>query len=296
MKAAFMYSDLVEFLGIPQSEHDFVIEGFSPLVNTQPRTMTWTRTFDIDLSKIKASAVICPEGEHPNMPGVVFIPVANPGQTIAKVIYHFSPFEKKVGVEKTAAIGEGCSIGQDVYIGHYAVIGNNVTIGDGTSIDAHVTLYDGVAIGKNCTILAGCVIGAPGFGFERECEGYIRFPHICTVVIGDNVEIGCNTCINRGALTNTVIHDNVKIADLCSIAHGNYINEAALVTAGVIIAGSVRIGRNVWCGINSTIKEGLVVGDNAFIGMGADVIIDVKEDEVVAGIPAKPVPWKPPRL
>jgi UDP-3-O-[3-hydroxymyristoyl] glucosamine N-acyltransferase len=131
------------------------------------------------------------------------------------------------------------------------------------------------------------VIGKEGFGFAKDGDRWLRIPHIRKVIIGDDVEIGSNCCIDRGCLTDTVIGNGVKIDNLCHIAHGVVIGDNTIITAGTIIAGSVTIGKNVWIAPNSTIKNGVTIGDNAFIGMASNVLKDVPAGETWCGNPAR---------
>ena len=140
--------------------------------------------------------------------------------------------------------------------------------------------------GENVIIGASTIIGGEGFGYAKDGDKWLRLPHIKKVIIGDDVEIGSNCCIDRGCLTDTIIGNGVKIDNLCHIAHGVKIGDNTIITAGTIIAGSVTIGKNVWIAPNSTIKNGITIGDNAFIGIGSNVIRDVQEGTTVYGNPA----------
>ena len=148
-------------------------------------------------------------------------------------------------------------------------------------------LYDDVAIGSNCVIKEGAVIGGTGFGFEVDDEGnHFRFPQLGGVIIGNNVEIGANTCIDRGALSSTVIGDFTKIDNQCHIAHNNKIGRNCIITSGTQIAGSNVIGDNIWFGPNSTIKEWCDIESDSFVGIGSVVIRKVKTGARVFGVPA----------
>lgn len=136
---------------------------------------------------------------------------------------------------------------------------------------------DAVLIGSNNSI------GFEGFGFHKGK----RIPHKGGVLIGSNVEIGSNTCIDRAVIGDTVIGDNVKIDNLVHIAHGVKIGNGSIIVAGAVICGSVTIGENVWVGANACIRQHLTIGDNAVIGMGAVVVKDVPAGQTVAGNPAK---------
>lgn len=148
-----------------------------------------------------------------------------------------------------------------------------------------------VRVGRNCVIWPGVTIGGDGFCFDLDTRTgeVVKFPHMGKVVIGDNVEIQAGTCIARGSLLDTVIEDNVKIDQLCHIAHNCHIGKYAALAAGVILGGSVTIGERVWMGLRSTVNDGLTVGDGAIVGTGAVVLKDVPEHAVVVGNPAKAI-------
>ncbi len=166
-------------------------------------------------------------------------------------------------------VGAGCNIGDDVEIGPGSVL-------------AHASIGAGTRIGANCTI------GLPGFGFERAETGeWFRFPHIGTVEIGAFVEIGSNTCIDRGALGPTRIRDGAKIDNLVHIAHNVDIGENALVIANAMIGGSARIGAGTWVAPSASVKNQVTIGAGVTVGMGAVVLGNVADGKVVAGVPAK---------
>ena len=136
-------------------------------------------------------------------------------------------------------------------------------------------------------IRAGAKIGYSGFGFEFD-EDFkpVPFPHLAQVRILDNVQIGCNSTIARGVLTDTVIRNNVKIDDQVYIAHNCDIDENTLIVSGTSICGSVHIGKNVFVGAGVTIKQHCKISDSVTIGMGSNVISDIKQGTTVVGNPA----------
>jgi UDP-3-O-[3-hydroxymyristoyl] glucosamine N-acyltransferase len=169
-----------------------------------------------------------------------------------------------------------------------AEIGYEVSIGEGTIIHSNVTIYSGVTIGDNCTIMAGAVIGSEGFGYEKDEDGDLfKIAHLGGVVIGNNVDIGANTCIDRGTLGHTIIEDGVKIDNLVHIAHNAHIKKGSVIIANAMIAGSVVVGENSWVAPSSSIREGLKIGNNALVGLGAVVVKDVDSHTIVKGNPAK---------
>jgi len=201
-----------------------------------------------------------------------------------QLLGHFAGFfeKPKIGLRSLLHNGSMILVGDNVSIEPSALIG------EGTEIHSHVTIYAGVRIGQRCRISAGCVIGAEGFGYERQVTGgWVRIPHIGGVRIGNNVEIGGNTCIDRGTLADTVIEDGVKIDNLVHIAHNVLVGRDTLVIANSMIAGSVRIGERVWVGPGTSIREQLVIGSDSKIGMGSVVVKDVRPNTLVYGVPAR---------
>lgn len=192
------------------------------------------------------------------------------------------------GIHKSAVIDPDAKIGKDVYIGPLCFIGK-CAIGDNCIIHSHVSIEDNVNIGNKVLIKNGARIGQPGFGFVKNENGeYEKFPQLGIVVIEDEVEIGANSCIDRGALSITRIGFGTKIDNLVQVAHNVQIGNNCIITGNVSVGGSCRIGDHVWIGPCSTIRDGVQVGSDAFINMGAVVIKNVKSGDTVIGYPAEP--------
>lgn len=290
-------SEIVSFLIEENLLSDFELKkdveifGFSPIDESRQGTLSWMRSQQLDFDSVKSAAVICSEDlliqENSS---IVFIPVAKPRLAFTKVLTRFASHSHLPGISSSASLGKNCNIGERVFIGENTVVGSDVSIDCGTIIHSNVSIYSNVKIGKNCIIHSGVVIGSDGFGFEKDEDGnLIKIPHIGGVIIGDNVEIGANTCIDRGTLSNTVIGNNVKIDNLCHIAHNVQIGENSTIIALSMIAGSVKIGKNCWIAPCAAIKEKLVVNDGSLVGLGAVAIRDVVSGDVVAGVPARSI-------
>lgn len=212
----------------------------------------------------------------------------NPRLDFAKLLAAFFQPKKEPSIAPTARLGKNVKLGGEVIVGEYSVIGDNVSIGDGTEIRHHVVIADNVTIGRNCLIKSNTVIGEEGFGFERdEDQVPVRLPHLGRVVIGDNVEIGALNTVLRGTLENTTIEDNVKTDDHVHVAHNVYIEKNTMVTACAEISGSAKIGANSWLGPNCSIMNGISLGENVLVGLGAVVTKSVESNAVVAGNPAR---------
>ena len=145
-----------------------------------------------------------------------------------------------------------------------------------------------VIIGKNVTIQAGAVIGAEGFGHEQNGKGrWIEFPQVGGVIIKDDVEIGSNTSVMRGAMGNTIIGQGTKIGHLCSIGHGAIIGKHCFIVSHSVLGGSCRIGDYSQISLGACIRNGIKIGKNVVVGMGAVVTKNVDDGKIVFGVPAK---------
>lgn len=185
------------------------------------------------------------------------------------------------------ARAESALIAPDVRLAAGVVIGAGVVLHEGVEIGPGTCLAH-TAVGKGTRIGANCSIGLPGFGFERAETGeWFRFPHVGRVEIGSDVEVGSNTCIDRGALGATRIEAGAKIDNLVHIAHNVVIGAHALVIANTMVAGSVVIGEGAWIAPSASILNQLTVGANSVIGLGAVVIRNVPPGMTVVGNPAR---------
>ena len=162
------------------------------------------------------------------------------------------------------------------------VIGQNCHIGSNVIIKKSI-------IGNNVNILDGSIIGKKGFGFFPGKKKNIRYPHIGIVMIGNNVEIGCNNTIDRGSLSNTVIGDNTFLDNQVHIAHNVQIGKNCIITAQVGFAGSSKIGNNVMIGGQAGVSGHLTIGNNVKIGGGSGVIKNIPDNTKVMGYPAKEI-------
>ncbi len=209
------------------------------------------------------------------------------GSFIRIVSACFAPHRPQ-GIAPSAVISGNARIGEKVYIGALVTIGDGVVIGNGTAIYSGSHIYKNVSIGANVTIHSGTVIGADGFGYHRGDDGAMcKFPHIGTVYIEDDVEIGANTCIDRGALGATRIGRGAKIDNLVHIGHNASVGQDAVIIAHSLVGGSTQIGDRAWLAPSTSIRDGLVIGDDALIGLGAVVTKDVASGETVYGAPAR---------
>jgi len=235
------------------------------------------------LSVTKASAIISKEEWLMDCELPVLI-TEDPRLAFAKAASLFNPVKSKTaGIHPSASIAEdalihasavisanvvieaGATVSADAVIDAGTVIGENVIIGKATQLNANVTIYHGCTIGENCILHSGVVIGADGFGFVREGDSYFKVPQLGKVHIGNDVEIGANTCVDRGALLDTVISDGVKLDNLIQIGHNVEIGEHTVISAASAVAGTVKIGKNCLIGGNVGIRDNIEIADNVII-------------------------------
>ncbi len=195
--------------------------------------------------------------------------------------------KKTVYVGQYATIERGAVIEPDVKIYPGAYIGKNVTIGRGTIVHtgAHI---ENATIGADCVINPNAVIGKDGFGYTRQDGHNVFIPHVGRVVLGDRVSVGANTCIDRGAMTDTTIGSGTKIDNLCQIAHGVVVGNECFLAAGVGIAGGCVIGDRVLLGGHVGLANGVKIGNDASVGANSGVFRNVPDGETHMGYPAGP--------
>ncbi|WP_099860718.1 UDP-3-O-(3-hydroxymyristoyl)glucosamine N-acyltransferase [Pasteurella multocida] len=196
-------------------------------------------------------------------------PKAASGIAASAVVSASAVIGKNVSIGANAVIEDGVTLGDHVVIGANCFVGKNSKIGAYTQLWANVSVYHEVEIGQHCLIQSGAVIGSDGFGYANDRGRWIKIPQVGQVIIGNHVEIGACTCIDRGALDPTVIEDNVIIDNLCQIAHNVHIGTGTAVAGGVIMAGSLTVGRYCLIGGASVINGHMEICDKVTItGMG----------------------------
>ena len=183
-----------------------------------------------------------------------------------------------------AVIGEGCEIGDAAVVGPGCVLGANVRIGGATRLVARVAMLDGVRIGARGIVHAGAVIGADGFGFAPEGGQWVKIPQVGSVVIGDDVEIGANTTIDRGTIEDTVIEDGVKLDNLVQIAHNVRIGAHTVLAGTAAVAGSTKIGKRCMIAGGAAVINSIKVCDDVTLTVRAVVTKNIDKPGVYSGL------------
>lgn len=247
-------------------------------------------TFCTEKNTHKLNKTVCPAVIIPDTVKIVpdeakvYIYANDPKSVFIDVCDRFFPSRilSSEFIHPTAIIDSESVVLENTRIGAYSVI-HESQIGFGCVIYPGVVVHH-AQIGNNVVIKSGTVIGYDGFGYYPVGVDQIKkFPHYGKVIIEDNVEIGANTTIDRGVLSDTIIKKGAKIDNLVHIAHGDEIGEQVIITAGVALGGRVKVGRRTWLGIGAVIKQGIQLGKNAFVAMGAVVTKDVPDEKKVIG-------------
>ncbi|NDJ63351.1 MAG: transferase [Chloroflexi bacterium] len=282
---------IAEFLGADLMGPDLDVMQVGTLDAPQPNTLIFAKRYDPAFAeRLNAAspvlALVLPE--YAGQLEISHILTTNPRREFARVVEQYFSKRYPPGIAPTAIIAPTAQIGEQVHIGHYCVIGENVEIGAHTVLLNHVIINDNCVIGPNCLIKSHTVIGEKGFGYDFEDDGTpVAVPHSGRVIIGAEVHIGALVSINQGTIGDTVIADRAKIDDHVFIAHNAQIGENTLVIAGAEISGRVQVGKNVWIGPQVCIINGITVGDDALLGMGAVVNKPVEPNTVNVGNPAR---------
>jgi len=236
-----------------------------------------------------------------------FIKVKNADLAMSQILALFAPptplfdvdIHPNAAVDLTAVVGKGSRIGAGAYIGPKVVLGENVTIYpnvtilDECTIGDHTVIWPGAVIRERCHLGKGCIIhpnatiGADGFGFRPSAEhGLVKIPQIGNVIIGNNVEIGANSCVDRGKFSSTVLGDGCKIDNLVQIGHNSKLGPFCIMAGNSGLAGSVTLGTGVLIGGSASIKDHVTIGDGAIVGAGSGVTADIPAGKTMLGYPA----------
>ncbi len=281
------------------------VSGVAALDDAGPEDLTFLTNprYRDRVPTTRAGAILTSPGS--GISGRDLLEVAEPYLALARILAIFHPEERPApGVSPDARVAPDAVLGRDVAVGPFAVVGPGARIGDRSVVGAlsvvgeacsvgeetvlmpRVVLYRGTRVGARCLIHAGVVLGADGFGFATSGGVHHKIPQVGRVVVEDDVEIGANSAVDRGALGDTIIGKGSKIDDLVMIAHGARLGERCLLAAQSGISGSTRLGRGVVFAGQSGAAGHLDLGDRVVVAAKTAVFADVPPGAFVAGIPA----------
>ncbi|MDD3579821.1 MAG: UDP-3-O-(3-hydroxymyristoyl)glucosamine N-acyltransferase [Desulfobacca sp.] len=290
-----------------QGPPELRLRGIAPFERAGPDEITFiTQTrYGRRADQSQAGAlVVAPQWRHLQRPLII---TADPYLAYAKIAQVFAPPRARwPGISNRAFLGKAITLGQEVSIAPLVCIGDQVRLGDrvtlmpgtvvgdrvsigaDTLVYPNVTILDGCSLGQRVIVHSGTVIGSDGFGFAPDGEEFVKIPQLGTVIIEDDVEIGANCTIDRGALGETRIGRGVKIDNLVQIAHNVVIGDNSIVVAQVGISGSTHIGKNVQLAGQVGLVGHIEIGDRVRIGAQSGVTHSIPAGQTVTGSPARP--------
>ncbi len=299
--------DIATALGTPVHGDDTVaIDRVSAIGESTSGSLTFLldSKHDAFLPSLRASAIVTYRPLDVAIPQLV---VPHPRKALAQALAlfegrsdrpgHIAPsadihpsahLGKGVSVGPFAVIEAGAILGDSVSIGAHAVVGSLCTVGDGTWIGPRVVLAHDVHVGRRVRLHPGAVIGGEGFGYYPEKGTWNKIPHVGRVVVEDDVEIGCNTCVDRGCIGDTVIGQGTKIDNLVHVAHNCKVGRHTVIAGMVAFSGSVTLGDHVMVGGQAGFRDGVKVGNNVTVMARAGVTKDIPDNVAVSGFPAIP--------
>jgi len=283
------------------------LTGFAPAKAARPGDLTFAENAQyMEAARQSAASAILVDADYP-AGDKTLIKVKNARVAFARVLPLFFPERRPApGVHPTAVVAAGAKVDPAAAIGPYCVVGDGAVIGAGVILESHVhvgegaqvgaecrlfphvTLYPGVQLGQRVRVHAGTVIGSDGFGYVLDEGRHLKVPQIGTVIIHDDVEIGANVTIDRGALGPTVIGRGTKIDNLVQIAHNVTIGEHCIIVAQVGIAGSTSLGNYVVLAGQVGIAGHLKIGNQVTVAAQSGVMHDIPDGQKWLGSPAQP--------
>ncbi|MCG9963771.1 UDP-3-O-(3-hydroxymyristoyl)glucosamine N-acyltransferase [Shewanella cutis] len=283
--------------GVVQGDETLVINSVATLEHATSGQISFLANskYRAQLESTQASAVLLSAKDAQDYQGTALV-VKDPYVGFARVAQLLDTTPKaamgihpSAQIDPSAQLGEGVAIGANAVIGANVILGENVQIGAGTVIGqdsiigsntrlwANVTLYHNVHLGQDCIIHSGAIIGSDGFGYANERGQWIKIPQTGGVRIGDRVEIGANSTIDRGALGHTEIHNGVIIDNQVQVAHNDIIGENTAIAGSTTIAGSVTIGKHCIIGGNCAIAGHLTIADGVHLSGATNVTGNMRE-------------------
>lgn len=314
MEWEFTKSEIVAWLGNPRSSGDVngAVSGLADLAEATQRDISFlgTAKYQKYLASSRAGLILVPEGQAGNpVDGQLWVYCTNPSLALATVCERIEATWMEAvepGVHPTAIIGDGAQIASSSTIGPYCIIESGARIGERVQLESQVRIGAQAVIGddtiirhgswlgartqvgERCLIHSGCVIGADGFGFHSDASGHRKIAQIGRVEIGNDVEIGANTTIDRARFSATRIGDGTKIDNLVQIGHNVEIGKHCIICAQVGIAGSTRLGNFVVFGGQVGVNGHIVIEDGVQVTAKSGIAKSAPAGTILGGTPARP--------
>jgi UDP-3-O-[3-hydroxymyristoyl] glucosamine N-acyltransferase len=303
-------SIIAQSLGLPAPEADIPITGIAYLAEAKEGELSFvgSEKFLDDFARSRATAVLAKKGIKLPSTTKTVLWVDDPDLAVAQLLELFAPppEEVPIGIDPSAKIApsaqidSSCRIGPNVFVGARTTIdagsilhanvyvGSDVTIGPRCEFFPHVVIRQRITIGTNVLIHAGSVLGTDGFGYRWNGREHAKIPHIGTVIIEDDVEIGSCTCIDRGKFGATKIGRGTKIDNLVQVAHNCQVGPFCILVGQAGLAGSAKLGAGVVIAGQAAIRDHISIGDQATITACAAVMNNVEPKAIMSGMPAQP--------
>ncbi|MCA9314653.1 MAG: UDP-3-O-(3-hydroxymyristoyl)glucosamine N-acyltransferase [Planctomycetes bacterium] len=301
--------DVAERLGAElHGDGDRPIEGVGSLAHAGPHDLAFLADSKRarDAEGTKAGALLVPADAELSTDAVL-LKVKNPRVAFAQAVAWFHPqVRPAAGVHPTAVVDPSATLGADVHVGPYVVVGARSKVGARAVLHPHVTVYEdvevgaesvlhaqcvvreGTHLGARCVIQPGAVVGSDGFGYEITPEGtWMYVPQVGRALLGDDVDLGANACIDRGAIDDTVIGEGTKIDNLAQVAHNCTIGAHSMLCGQAGLAGSAHLGHHVVVGGQTGVAGHLTIGDGAQVAGSSGVMNDLEGGKQYGGAPAR---------
>ncbi len=246
------------------------------------------------LADLRSDLVLCDDAYRALadlMTALFPVPEVEPGVHETACVDASARVDPTASVDAFAVVGGGSTLGPGVVVGAHAVVGRGCSLGAGTVLHPHVVIYDGTRIGERVVVHSGVVLGADGFGFAEGAESasQVKLPQVGVVVIGDDVEIGANSAVDRATFDTTTIGRGTKIDNLVQIGHNAQIGQGCILCGQAGVSGSSRIGDRVLLAGQAGVAGHFRIGDGVQVAAKSAVFQEVEDGRQVAGIPAVPI-------
>jgi UDP-3-O-[3-hydroxymyristoyl] glucosamine N-acyltransferase len=310
-----LFNEVVRQLGSAVANHSQnsnpEISGLTPIDQSAPNTLSYIEgeKFASLIATTTAAALVIPDNAEiiaqVEARGLAWLTATDPRLLFAQAIgLFYQPFQPQPGIHPSAVVSPDAQIGSDVYIGAHVVIQGAVKIGDRSVVHSNVTIYPDVEIGADtvlhanctihersrignrCVINSGTVIGAEGFGFVPTATGWFKMPQSGYTILEDQVEIGCNSCVDRPAVGETRIGRDTKLDNLVHVGHGTQVGSNCALAAQVGLVGGVTIGDRVLLGGQVGIANKVHIGSGTMASAKTGIHSDVAPGSTVSGYPA----------